>query len=69
MNLRQEYATAALRGLVLGALVGAAGFFAAWAQSDDVKQLVSAGAVPAITTWLGLLGYGVKDARRNDAGA
>ena len=60
--MNQAYIVAATRGLIIGVLVGASAFFATWSQTDEVKVLVSAAAVPAITTWLGFLGYGAIDA-------
>lgn len=62
--MREQYVVAATRGFVIGAFVGALGFLQAWAQTDEIKLLVSSGLVPAITTWLGFLGYGAVDARR-----
>lgn len=60
----KEYRTSAFRGFVIGALVGASAFLTVWVQTDEVKLLVSSCAAPAIVTWLGFLGYGAADARK-----
>ena len=65
--MKEPYRTSLIRGVLVGALVGAAAFLTTWAQTDDVKLLVSSGVTPAITTWLGFLGYGAVDAQRQEA--
>jgi len=66
--MREPYRTSLIRGVLVGALVGASGFFAAWATTDELKQLLSATFVPALTTWLGFLGWGAVDAQKQGGG-
>jgi len=65
--MKEAYRTSLIRGVLVGALVGAAAFLTAWAQTSDVKLLISSGATPAIMTWLGFLGYGAVDAQKQAA--
>ena len=56
---------AAIRAVIGASITGALGFLAAWANTDEIKILVSAGVVPFLT-YLGMrLGVeGVVDARK-----
>ena len=45
--------TAAFRAGLSAVIVGGLGFLAMWSQTDELKQLLIAGLVPALTT-LGL---------------
>lgn len=51
-----SWQVAAGRALLTAALLGAAGFLAVWAQTDEVKVLVTAGLTPFVGTLLMRLG-------------
>ena len=59
-----EYRTALFRALLSAVLVGASGFLAVWATTDDTKTLIIAAAAPAIATLMARFGVeGSVDAR------
>ena len=58
---------AAARGLLAAVIAGATGFFATWAQTDEVKLLVTAGFTPFLTVLtLRFLAEGVIDAGKQN---
>ena len=66
MQVPDTIATAAFRAVLGAVIVGGLGFLAIWSQTDELKVLLTAGLVPALTH-LGIrLGVeGVIDTRKN----
>lgn len=65
MNLREEYRTGSIRGLMAGAFAAAVVFFTNWTgdiDQDLIRNTVLAGLLAAGP----FFGFGVKDARTND---
>lgn len=58
--------TATARGLLGALVVGGLAFFNTWAQTDDLKLLITATAVPVLT-WVGMRAgiEGMMDTRKN----
>ena len=52
----EPWQVAAARALLSASIVGGLGFLGVWTQTDDVKTLVAAGAIPALTTLATRLG-------------
>lgn len=63
--MNEVWATATLRAIASAVIVGALGFLSVWASTDDIKTLVTAGLVPALTVLGTRLGIeGLIDARK-----
>ena len=61
----EPWQIAAARAVLSACIVGGLGFLGVWTQTDDVKTLVAAGAIPALTTLATRMGLeGTIDTRR-----
>lgn len=65
-NDMPPWVVALCRGFAAALIAGAISFFAVWQNTDDVRVLVSAGAVPFLTTLAWRFGLeGTIDQRKN----
>ena len=65
-NDAPPWAVALVRGIAAAVIAGATAFFAVWAQTDDVKLLITAGTVPALAVLAARFGLeGAIDQRKN----
>jgi len=53
---REVWITAGLRAVVSAVIVGGLGFLTVWATTDELKSLIIAGLVPALTVLATRLG-------------
>lgn len=64
--MREEYTTAALRGLATALLAAAVTFFTLWQDDPSTRVLISQTVLAGLVPLGALLAYGGFDARRND---
>lgn len=66
MNLREEYRTGSIRGLMAGAFAAAVAFFTNWTGDTSTQELIRETALAGLLAGGPFLGFGAYDARRTD---